>query len=303
MVALLSAILAIAPDFSALASDTNSLNVALSAGLDYYRGQVRYEIGNFNAGGSPVSQLTWPVKTVVASGKVSASSPVLEGRLQIGRNLGEGSGVIEDVDYAAFPDRETIHSESQSHLALWNADVDALRRILPLHGDAAWSVWAGAGYIYRDMRWEATDLHQWAPSSPDTPDAYIPGLAATYKASLNMPYLELIARYSRPSWLLEGHVAYSPYLLIDDVDDHTLRGIRSDALTDGQGLKWDIQGQWHFAGPWFLTAMAGGLDLYADGVEHSRQYGPDNSEIAWSMDRRMWISELHAQAGILCLLP
>jgi outer membrane protease len=303
MVALLSASMAIAPGFPALASDTNSLNIALSAGPDYYRGQVRYEIGSFDAGGSPVSRLTWPVKTVMASGKASVSSPVLEGRLQIGRNLGKGSGVIEDVDYEEFPDREMIHSESQSHLILWNADVDVLRRILPLQGDDAWSAWAGAGYIYRDMRWEATDLHEWTPSSPDTPDLHASGLAATYKASLNMPYLELIARYGRASWLIEGHIAYSPYIFIDDVDDHVLRGIRSDASTDGQGLKWDIQGQWHVAGPWFLTAAAGGLDIRADGVRHSRQYGPANSDIAWSMDQRIWLSELHAQAGILYLLP
>jgi outer membrane protease len=302
--ALLSAILAIAPGFSAHASDSNSVNVALSAGLDYYRGHLRYEIGNFDAGESPISRLTWPVKTVMFSGKASVSSPLLEGRLQIGRNLGKGSGVIEDVDYEEFPNREMIRSESQSHLILWNADVDLLRRILPQHGDAAWSVWGGAGYTYRDMRWEATDLHQWTPSSPDMPDMHVAGLVATYEANLNMPYVELVARYVRAAWLIEGHVTYSPYLFIDDADDHVLRGIRSDAFMNGQGLTWDIQGQWHVTGPWFLTAMAGGLDLHADGDRHSRQqYGTDNSQITWSMDQRTWISEFHAQAGILCLLP
>ena len=296
-------LIVVSAGYSALASGTNSVSVALSTGVSQAGGRLRYEIGSFKDGSAPISRLTWPMNTTLVSGEACISSSAVEGRLQIGRNLTENSGVIEDVDYDGSDDREAIRSESQAGLTLWNADLSLLYRVFPRGKASTWSVGAGAGYAYRNMNWEASDLHQWTPSSPGIPDVYNSGLVATYEASLHMPYLQLVGRCSKPSWSLEGRLGYSPYFVIEDRDNHILRGILSETWAEGDGFRLEIQGQWHITGQWSLIAGVSGLDLYAAGSQHSRLYGSDISGVAWSEDKRIWVSEVEAQLSILYLLP
>jgi outer membrane protease len=289
--------------YSTLASETNTANVTLSAGVNQSAGELRYDMGSFRNSSTPVSRLTWPMNISLVSGEARMSKSALEGRLQISRNLTEGDGTVDDVDYAGSDARESIRSESQAGLTLWNADLSVLGW-LPIQNKASpWSLGAGTGYTYQHMDWDASDLHQWTPSTPEIPDIHKNGRVATYEASLHMPYLQLVGRCRKPSWTLEGSLGYSPYLIIEDKDDHLLRGILSETWAEGHGFKAEIQGQWHLTGQWSLVAGASALDLYAEGSQRSHAYGSDISGVKWSENKKIWVSEVEAQLGFRYLMP
>lgn len=289
--------------YAALASETNTTHISLSAGLKQAGGELRYDIGSFKNSSTPISRLTWPMNIPMIAGEASISRSAIEGRLQIGRSLTENAGTIDDVDFADINKQEAIRSESQAALTLWNADLSLLYWLPSRPKPSTWALGAGTGYAYQHMDWDASDLHQWTPATPGIPDIHKAGLVATYEASLHMPYLQLVGQYRKPAWLLEGRLSYSPYLIIDDNDNHRLRGILSETWAEGHGFKAEIQGQWHLSGQWSLVAGASALDLYAKGSQRSHSYGSDISGVKWSEDKKLWISEVEVQLGFRYLMP
>jgi outer membrane protease len=281
--------------YSTLASETNSTSLSLSAGMKQAEGELRYDIGSFRNSSTPISRLTWPMNIPMIAGEASISRSALEGQLQISRSLTENAGTIDDVDFANIDKQEAIRSESQAALTLWNADLSLLYWLPSQPKPSTWSLGAGAGYAYQHMSWEASDLHQWTPATPGIPDIHKAGLVATYEASLHMPYLQLAGQYRKPAWRLEGRLSYSPYLIIDDKDDHRLRGILSETWAEGHGFKAEIQGQWQLTGQWSLVAGASALDLFAEGSQRSHSYGSDISGVKWSENKKIWLSEVGAQ--------
>lgn len=288
----------------AVASATNSCCTAtFAAGPGYEWGQAKYEIGSFDAGGAPISQLTWPLGNALVLGEACVACARLEGTLGLGRSLKEDAGTIDDVDYEEFPHVESIRSESRADLTTWLADARILYWFPASSADAAWLVGAGAGYAFRSMQWEASDLHQWTPATPDDPDIHSAGLVATYEARVHMPCLALAARRRQASWSLEGWLGYAPHVLVDDEGTHTLRGIAYDAHMQGRGLQWEARGAVRVTDRWFLAAAFSGFSIQACGDERNRDAGIHSPDMTWSEDKRFKMSEMRAQLGVLCSLP
>jgi outer membrane protease len=287
----------------AATDDANALQASFRAGLGYERGQASCELGNFKNGAPPSSRLTWPTDVALIHGDARISDSVLEGRLLVVRSLTKHAGVVDDVDYDGFGTQESIRSESQASLALWSTDISLLCWLHSWRKPSTSSVGAGTGYTYRNMSWQARQLHQWDPASPVGSDIYNPGLVATYEAGFHMPYLQLVGRHSRSSWAMEGRIGYSPYLVLEDRDDHVSREILSHTHARGDGFRLEVQSQWRIAGRCFLIANASGLDLRAQGAQHSRQYGSGDPQVRWSEDKKIRYSEIAAQLGVLYLLP
>lgn len=287
------------PKIQTSASDVNILNkrygtisneratLWVSAGQKI--GQVRYRIGNdwhnYTEGTSgathfPLSELKWPINTMMGEvgGEVHLGKR-WELRGSLAHNLTNNlSGKMEDSDWDYDPDlygnTPDVYSESVTDFQGYVADAQIRYWILARQfGDkSSFALGIGAGFMYQDYQWKASNLHQWYPREPGLGHDYWGGPVVNYKSWLMMPYAELLFRSKLKRLDISGSIGGSPYLWAKDEDDHLLRHRIMTTDARGFALKCSLQGNYTFTQNWFAGLRLNLLYYYAYGMQDSYIY-------------------------------
>ncbi|MFO7569100.1 MAG: omptin family outer membrane protease [Smithellaceae bacterium] len=246
--------------FGAVRNERGTLWV--STGHQY--GNVTYQIGgrvNDYAHGLswdqtfPTSELTWPLNTV--TGQIGAELRLgRRGELRAfyQRNLtGHLGGKVEDSDWLTQTMIPDIYSESETDFEGMTLDAGGRFWFLDrrFNGDAFLALGIGAGLMYQNFKWEARNLDQWYPTRPEWGHDYVAGPIFTYQTKVWMPYAEIVIKSKVRRFDFAASVSASPWMQIQDKDNHLLRAFIAKADTEGFGVKMAMEGNYHFTPRWF----------------------------------------------------
>ena len=267
-------------------STGNTANYALSIGTEMMAGDTTYRIGYpvvdasgvLYTGYFPFSELEWPLDVWLAKieGKVAIND---QWRLNaaIKKDLSTPDDDMVDSDWitASNPGRLDIYSESEiNSFDFFMLDTDIEWTFL--QRDVV-SLYAGLGYLYQDIEYEAKLIRQFSPSG-------IPGLSATgdgrtgitYDITYSIPYLKVGTDLKiNADFTIEGSVGYSPIVDAEDTDQHLLRefgGKTNSGEMDGDAIMLDVSGKYMFTPALFVEAGLSYLKIEVDGDQDQR-YG------------------------------
>jgi hypothetical protein len=63
-------------------------------------------------------------------------------------------------------------------------------------------------------------------------------------------------------------LGYSPWVGVEDKDDHLLRGLRTTASTAGEAYLLGFNGDWHVGSKWTLSVRGEYIDIDTTGIEY-----------------------------------
>ncbi len=297
---------AFAQDSSSGDGPARSLNIAVDLGTGVLRGHTTYQIGGdvdyANSAHEdlrfPISELKFPLDVYMAS--LSASAEFKEKwKLVINakKNITDDAGSLEDSDWGYWhdgadlphdpgstcdPDKCSsdsldIYSESDAELDALIIDLDFRYRFFnKAFGKTSLSFFAGAGHIYENFSYEVSDLDQWYPSYKDyfgvnLGHDKVSGKVLTYDISYFIPYIRVGTTFAVEDRLgIEGSLAFSPYLIIQDEDNHILRDKVSEGELEGAAIMLSLEGRYNFSRHWFTKLELNYMILYAEGEQ--KQY-------------------------------
>ncbi|MGV8056907.1 MAG: omptin family outer membrane protease [Smithellaceae bacterium] len=254
-------------------------NIAI--GTEKMSGNTAYQIGypfmapsGTQYGYFPFSELKWPLDIWLAR---------FDAGLNIGdfwringvfkKNLSDPGSNMKDSDWItdSNPSRLDIYSESNiSKFDLWNIDVDVEWDFLKRQ---SWSLYAGLGYQYQKIGYEAKLIHQYSPSGLPGYEAYGDGrVAITYDITYSMPYLKIGADFKiKDKFTLAGSFAWSPFVKAKDEDHHLLRENGGKICTgnmDGNAYMVNLSAQYNFTPSWFLKSGFYYTKIDVDGEQY-----------------------------------
>jgi len=288
-------------------SSTALAGVDLSIGGGYLAGDTQYQIGGhtvFADGSSenihfPLSELIFPLDSYVVKGQVDIDFAHKWGLMfSAETNLTDDSGNMEDSDWGIHvgspTDQLDVYSESDTDMEMHAFEGKLTYQLYQGYygetalnsgtgnSDIVFSYTAGLGYKYQKYYFDVYDLDQWYPSAPNAPHDYVDGLALTYEAEYQIPYLELGMKMSAyEKFLLELSVAYAPYVAFKDKDQHLLRGKVNiaDHGWDGDALMVNLNMRYYIAGDWYLQADFEALEIQSEGKTKSYLNGVWNHTV------------------------
>lgn len=275
-------------------------------GAGFMAGDVTYQIGgDVSANGVseelhfPISELKWP--TDVAIGTIGASFEILERfevRASYGANITSDAGTMEDSDWE-YEDVLTIYSESDAELEFWQGDASARYWffVSPGRGGEEFKFGAGAGVLYQDYYWEASNLDQWYPPYPWLGHDYSDEVVITYDVEMTMPYFELAGKLVHPKFTLEGRGGVG-YVQLNDVDDHKLRYIRAETETDGAGVFFEGIARYYIVKNLFLQGTLYTFAAGTQGTEQDVVYAGEDEGDTWEIEHEVTIGQIQGTAAI-----
>jgi len=274
---------------------TSKLSVNMKLG--HWGGHTMYQIGGpAQFGGEsvrlpmPISELKFPlfVKTAGIRAKLRLNR---RWRMHVNweTNLSDFGGYMIDQDWGvdylsgdelASPDRLDIKSESASYVNAHFLDVTFDRRLRRIN---KWLVLGGVGLKRTSYHFTIRRIHQWYPSDPALEHDYIEGVGLKYNIISYAPYGELsFIPLSQQRYRVALALRYSPYVMIDDRDDHVLRDKVSRGKLVGDMRSLLLKAHYALVQHLYLFFDAEANWVYADGVQH--QQG--------SLDDAQWEAEL-----------
>jgi outer membrane protease len=277
------------PTIPPAASDRVTLQ--LWGGVGAMNGDVTYDIGGdytasdgtFGSVNSPLSRLKWPANVLsatVGGGVTVARFWELTGRWS--GNLSSDSGKLEDSDWENpwNPRLKTTYSLSDTDLNAMTVDVGlrcwALNWVLDRQTD--YSIGFGAGWLYQDLRWDASNVDQQdLTAGRYAPHTRTAGVVATYKADLSMPYLDFACQMRVPWLSFYGSLGYSPIAQVRDQDDHKLRSLLAKTNADGNAFKLTLQGRCDYNAHVFALVRADLLSYDVSGTMHKTVYAGEGT--------------------------
>ena len=271
---------------SAPAEMSNAATLNLSLGTELMTGETSYQIGYpvtspsgvVFEGYFPFSELEWPLDIWLA--RLDGSAIINDQwrfNATLKKDLSTPGDTMADSDWltASNPNRLDVYSESEiSSFDAFIMDVDVewtfLRR------DAV-SFYAGLGYIYQNLDYEAELINQYSPSGLPGLEFYGDGrVAVTYEMIYSIPYLKAGAdiRVS-PDLSFAGSLSFSPIVIAEDTDNHLLReygGKINSGDMEGSSYMFDISGKYMFTPALFMEAGFQYLNIEVDG-DQAQVYG------------------------------
>jgi outer membrane protease len=240
-------------------------------GIGYLNGNTLYHISSYDATGQGIeSELEFPIKTFMLSIQGGYLSKDRKGRdevkitLQWLTNIDSGSGQLKDSDWLtdtydiqAPPSPPNPPNSGYPHPGLdifSTSDIKSTVNIIDLRG--SYSNWLSdnlsigplGGFLYQNFQFDASNLNQVGYGPWAVYTATVPGLVLTYQVTYAVPYLGV------HSQIQLGHqfqtiidLGYSPWVWVNDKDDHVLRQKVAEASTTGKAylasatLQWNIQ--------------------------------------------------------------
>jgi outer membrane protease len=268
------------------AISANTASYSLSIGPELMSGDTTYQIGYpavdpsgvvYN-GYFPLSELAWPLDfwLVRLDGRATIND---QWRINatIKKDVSTPGDNMEDSDWLTDtnPSRLDVYSESEiSSFDAFIFDTDIEWSFFRSNG---LSVYAGVGYLYQNLDYEAKVLHQYSPSGLPGFDYYGDGrVAITYEMTYSIPYLKIGGDLRvNPKLSFEGSLAYSPIVEAEDTDHHLLReygGKISNGDMDGDAFMLDITGRYSFTPSIYMEAGFQFMKIEVDG-DQTQEYG------------------------------
>lgn len=254
--------------------------IDIVAGAEFWKGDSTYRIGGgfIRSDGSagetwfPISELEFPLDVLIGSVEVTwrPSDDVRFG-LGVKHNISSDAGTMKDSDWLRAPGSLDIYSESDAELDMWVAEVNARYSLYEIGGI---SFFAGLGYIYEFFDYEVSNVDQTYPSISTSYHEYYADLALLYDVTYHIPYIELATQMQMGRrFSLDGSVAFSPIVNVEDDDRHLLRDKVSRGDCEGDAILASLLARYELNESWFATA---GLDyrlIETDGTQIQHQSG------------------------------
>jgi outer membrane protease len=254
--------------------------IDVMAGAEFWRGDSTYRIGGgivFPDGSAgetwfPISELEFPLDVLVGTVELTwRPGGVLQLGVAVKHNISSDAGTMKDSDWLKAPGSLDIYSESDADLDMWVAEINA--RYL-LYRKGAISLTAGLGYIYEFFDYEISNVDQTYPSTAPWHHEYHADLALLYEVAFHIPYVELAGQMQMGQrFSVEGSVAFSPLVSVEDEDNHLLRDKISGSDADGEAILASLLGSYEISESWFATV---GLDyrlIETDGEQTQYESG------------------------------
>lgn len=250
----------------------------------YRAGDITYQIGGeviFNNYERtfvhfPISELKFPFDCFMGSLETHVYyDQKIEGYLDFSKNLNDPSTKMEDSDWL-IPNEKTIYSESNAFLETWDLEVGFRKEVNSWQKkNFCLTMALGMGYIYQHTEWEMSNLDQWNPQNSGLEHYYHDdGIIGSYEVQVHMPYIELInikcTLFHRLHIL--NRLCFSPYLKVNDQDDHKLRYIFGKTKAYGSGFIFETNAQFDVTQYIFLSTKIKLLEFKAHGVGKKNVY-------------------------------
>jgi hypothetical protein len=287
-----------------------AVELDLRTGITSRGGEWTYQIGRtFTENGRseslpfPISELEWPL----ASGGLGLDLTADAGTLVFDAAVsvfGGEDGTLKDSDWEDIenPDLRTTYSDSDTELTGIEGDVAAAIRLAGGGTrEEGFGLAAGAGFLLQHWEWEGSDTRQSEVGSPL--GFFFPGKTIEYEGDLEMPYLHLRGHLNLASLRMTGRVGYSPWVTATDEDNHLLRGIKSEADTEGDGFFAEAGLDIPISDLWGFFASANLLWLETEGDSRNQVYEADPAdELAagdtWVIEQEIESLQLGFTAGV-----
>lgn len=274
--------------------------ISLSAGTGILRGHTTYQIGGSydSPKGSgemhfPLSELIFPLNTYMALFETNLLFfEKMKIDLNFQTNLKNNTDNMKDSDwgipyedppnseiyYWYGPGHLDIYSESKTDLRLYILDVDLLYRFFqyipssPLFKDINFFI--GPGYVYQQYKFQCRLIRQWdyRPDNPKPKDAVGDGnIGLTYNITTHIPSVKLNTEISLKKILqINVSIAYSPYTIVEDRDNHILRSKISKAECTGNAFLFSLSGKIDLTKSLFINLQFDYVSIDTEGKQ--KQY-------------------------------
>ena len=292
-------------------------------GLDLWVGAGRlggdstYTIGgsvtdNFGGTGeihSPLSELKWPLDVWMATVGVGADLGNFSLSGEVSHSLTSDAGDMEDSDWGIFfldsggnpffrTDSKDIFSTSETDLTALTFDLRARYWALRKEG---WSLGVGAGFLYENFDFEASNVNQYSPTAVpvyglpfDPYEATVSGLGITYEVTHTIPFIEVAAAGRLGERVsVEASLGYSPIAMAEDTDDHVLRSKLSKGDCDGTAFMAGIDARFDITERWFAGAGFDYISISTDGTQTQNFYAGENVGLVLTIDQEITSSQTY----------
>ncbi len=268
-------------------------------------GHNAYQIGgkftDFSQGTSgelhfPISELKWPINAIMGEvgGEVHLGRRfALRGSVM--RNLTNNlSGKMEDSDWDYDPElygnKPDVYSESATDFQGHGADLSARYWIFErqFRNRSSFAMGVGAGFLYQDYFWVASNLDQWYPRDPQLGHDYAGGPVCTYRSWLYMPYAEFLLKSKLGRFDVSASLGGSPYLWAKDEDNHLLRNRIMTTDATGYAVKFGLEGNYAFTQNIFAGLRVNLLYYSAKGTQDSHIYADIYEGEQWYYAGHRW---------------
>lgn len=262
----------------------------ISAGIGLMQGHTTYQIGGkikvddqTDTLRFPISELEFPLD--VYYGSLNADVKVNEKwKLKTGLkiNISKDAGKLKDSDWGVWysqndgwpdPDSLDIYSESDAELKAFIFDVSA-RYYFSKQSYTRWKAdyFFGGKYTYQKFDFDVSNLDQWSPSLDEQGIDYErlrePGRVLDYEVTKHIPALTIGAEVFTSNKLsLDLLLGYSPFVQVEDRDDHILRGKISKAECDGDAYLVSLAGNYKFDILWSFELRYDYLTIDTEGTQ------------------------------------
>jgi len=264
--------------------------VDFTLGIGQLRGDTTYQIGGKYVTPStsgeyrfPISKLEFPLDVYMVSGGGSIEFAE-KWKVSVGvkKNITSDAGKMKDSDWGIWyyevswwtdPDSLDIYSESDAELDALIMDINFRYRF---YEKGNWSFTAGLGYIRQNFDYEVSNVDQWYPSlndyyGYDIGHDRLSGKVLTYEVIYSIPYIEIAPKLKiKDKFSVELSLGYSPFVNVEDEDNHILRSKVSKGDCDGNATLLSLEGRYDFLKHWFLTLQLHYMTIDTDGKQ--KQY-------------------------------
>ena len=295
---------------AACVSPVSAVELDLRTGVTSRGGEWTYRIGRtITENGQseslpfPISELEWPMASAGLGVAVTADAGTLVFDAAASFSGGE-NGTLKDSDWEDVdnPDFRTTYSESDAELVGFEGDVAAAIRLVGggIREDG-FGLAAGAGFLVQHWEWEGRDTRQTEIGAPA--GLFFEGNTIEYEGDLEMPYLQVRGHLNLSSFRLTGRLGYSPWVTATDTDDHLLRGITSEADTEGDGFFADAGIDLPMSEAWGFFANASLLWLETEGTSDNHVYEADPEDHlaagdTWEIEQEIESIQVGITAGV-----
>jgi len=253
-------------------------SVSCYVGYSYLDGDTTYKITSVDG---TQSELEFPLESSLVGGKLDVAyndpafsyySPKFIWSLELYGDV-DNSGNLKDRDWIAGDGQSglDIYSESRVEMDARIADMSLLWNMWVNEGAAFGLV---LGFRYHKFEYRAYDTNQvgygiYALTYTD----YYPGATLRYYVKYKMPYIGFSWNTRMGDRLyLDGRMLYSPYVDVDDKDDHLLRYKLSKTSADGDAFLMSLHGRYSLRSGWFVDLGMEYGSIDTDGIQHQEFY-------------------------------
>jgi len=277
----------------------------ISAGIGKMSGHTTYQIGGTTKDPSgtyelhdPLSELMFPIEIYTIN--LDASFFFFQNfnsNLSFKTNITDRTGNMEDRDwgipwekptgsgvyYWYGPDHLDVYSESKTDMTLYIFNLDLLYEVYRNNFSSCntdFQIYAGLGYLYQEFDFECRLIRQYDLRGDDVPvDQQLNfegdgSVGLTYNVKSHIPYLEIssLLIYDQ-NILLKANIGYSPYVMVNDRDNHKLRNKISKAECTGSSLLFSFAGSYFFENNIFIKGQFDYVKVDTEGKQKQYENG------------------------------